>query len=176
VTSASKFRTDLYRGTAPYYDRYRQPYPSALFDDLCQRAAVSASGSLLDLACGTGQIALPLAKHFFAVWAVDQEPEAVAYGRAKAETLGITNITWVADSAETVALEGPFELVGVGNAFQRLNRSAVAERVRSWLEPGGGLALIWADSPWRGDRPWPVRDAVEDRLGQQLRRRDPGGR
>jgi hypothetical protein len=61
---------------------------------------------------------------------------------------------WVAGSAETVVLDGPFELVAIGNAFQRLNRQVVGERMHSWLEPGGGVALLWGDSPWRGDRPW----------------------
>jgi ubiquinone/menaquinone biosynthesis C-methylase UbiE len=131
-----------------------------LFDDLRQRAAASGRGNLLDLACGTGQVALPLAQHFSEVWAVDQEPESVAYGRNKAERLGVTNITWVAGSAETVTLYGPFDLITIGNAFQRLNRSAVAERLLSWLKPGGSLALIWGDSPWRGDRPW--QEAVEE--------------
>lgn len=28
------FRTDLYRGTAGYYDRYRRSYPTALIGDL----------------------------------------------------------------------------------------------------------------------------------------------
>jgi SAM-dependent methyltransferase len=154
VPPSSEFRIDLYEGTAPYYDRYRPPYPTALFDDLRLRAAASRRGSLLDLACGTGQIALPLAQHFLQVWAVDQEPGSVAFGRNKAERLGITNITWMAGSAETVTLNGPFDLIAIGNAFQRLNRSAVAERVRSWLVPGGSLALIWGNSPWWGDRPW----------------------
>ena len=160
MTPSSEFRTDLYKGTAPYYDRYRPPYPAALFDDLCERAAVAGPGNMLDLACGTGQVALPLAKRFFEVWAVDQEPESVAYGRNKAERLGVTNITWVAGAAETVTLDGAFDLITIGNAFQRLNRSAVAKRLLSWLKPGGSLALIWGDSPWRGDRPWQA--AVEE--------------
>jgi SAM-dependent methyltransferase len=154
MTGDLGFRTDLYRGTAPYYDRYRPPYPPALFDDLRQRLPVSETGRLLDLACGTGRIAVPLAKHFSEVWAVDQEAESVAYGRAKSERLGITNINWVTGSAETVTLDGHFELITVGNAFQRLNRRVVAERIRSSLEPAGSVALVWGDMPWGGDRPW----------------------
>jgi SAM-dependent methyltransferase len=68
------FRSDLYRGTAPYYDRFRRPYPEALLEDLCRRVPVSAAGRLLDLACGTGQIAFPVADRFAEVCAVDKEP------------------------------------------------------------------------------------------------------
>jgi SAM-dependent methyltransferase len=154
MTPSPEFRTDLYRGTAPYYDRYRAAYPGALFDDLRQRSAVTGPGRMLDLACGTGQIAIPLGQHFHSVCAVDQEPETVAYGRAKAERLGVTNITWVTGSAETVVLGGPFDLITIGNAFHRLNRAVVAERALAWLKPGGSVAVIWGDVPWRGDRPW----------------------
>ncbi len=56
------FRTDLYRGTASFYDRYRPPYPDALLEELTRRSGVSGTGRLLDIACGTGQISLPLAR------------------------------------------------------------------------------------------------------------------
>jgi SAM-dependent methyltransferase len=148
------FRTDLYRGTAPFYDRYRPPYPEALLDDLCGRLPVSGGGRLLDLACGTGQIAFSLAGRFADVVAVDQEEQSVAYGRAKAEAAPATNICWVAGSAEKAAVQGPFELVAVGNAFHRLDRQAVAHRMFSWVQAAGGVALLWGGTPWQGDQGW----------------------
>ena len=125
------FRTDLYRGTAAFYDRYRPPYPAALLEDLAGRLHLSGTGRLLDLACGTGQIALPLADRFTEVVAVDQEEEMVARGRTTAEAAGVGNVRWVAAAAETVELDGPFELVAIGNAFHRLKRRVVAERAFS---------------------------------------------
>ncbi|HEY7134136.1 MAG TPA: methyltransferase domain-containing protein [Acidimicrobiia bacterium] len=164
------FRRDLYRGTARYYDEYRVPYPVALFDDLCARAGVGKGGRLLDLACGTGQIAFPLANRFEEVCAVDQEAESVAFGRAKAESLGVGNIRWMVDSAEALVPDGAFDLVAVGNAFHRLPRALVAERVASWLAPGGSLALLWGGPPWAGDLPWQedlaaLMDEWTDRVG-----------
>jgi SAM-dependent methyltransferase len=97
---------------------------------------------------------LPLATRFAGVVAVDQDEEMVAYARAKAEAAAVANVRWVAASAETVQLEGPFELVAIGNAFHRLKRHVVAERVFSWLQPGGGLALLWGDILARGESAW----------------------
>jgi ubiquinone/menaquinone biosynthesis C-methylase UbiE len=168
VTSEPRFRTDLFRGTAAYYERYRSPYPDALFDDLRRRLPVSGRGRLLDLACGTGQIGLPLAGHFAEVVCVDQEPEMVGVGRAKAEASGIGNIRWHVGIAETVVLDQPFELITVGNAFQRLDRKRVASRMLEWLQPGGGVALLWGDSPWRGKQPW--QKAMDDLLGRWMAR------
>jgi ubiquinone/menaquinone biosynthesis C-methylase UbiE len=92
VSSEPVYRTDLFTGTAAYYDRFRQPYPSVLFEDLRVRVPIGGTGRLLDLACGTGQIAFALAGDFVEVWAVDQEAEFVAFGNAKAKTLGVANM------------------------------------------------------------------------------------
>ncbi|HEY2270993.1 MAG TPA: hypothetical protein VGI96_50855, partial [Streptosporangiaceae bacterium] len=54
------FAADLYQGAAGHYDRYRLPYPEAMTAHLIHRAGVSGDGRLLDLACGTGQLAFPL--------------------------------------------------------------------------------------------------------------------
>lgn len=116
VAGRLRFRKDLYKGTAEYYDRFRPPYPSALLDDLRDRVPIDATSRIVDLACGTGQIAFALAPHVGEVCAIDQEPEFIDFARRKAQGLGITNIHWVAAAAEDVALEGAFELVAIGNA------------------------------------------------------------
>lgn len=144
------FRGDLYRGTAPYYDRYRVPYPRPLIKHLSERAGSTPQGTLLDLGCGTGQLALALRESFAEVWAVDSEPEMIAAVREKAGgiralTAAVEELTLPADS---------FDLVTIGNAFHRMNRDAVAARVLRWLRPGGYLALVWGGDPWDGALPW----------------------
>jgi len=69
------FASDLYRGTALHYDRFRLPYPEDLIADLVRRTRPAGRGRLLDLACGTGQLAFALSDRFEQVWAVDQEPD-----------------------------------------------------------------------------------------------------
>jgi len=149
-----RFEPGLYRGAAGYYDRFRLPYPDAMIADLARRAAPSGHGRLLDLACGTGQLAFPLRGWFAEVWAVDAEPDMTEVVRAKAAA-GATRIRTVTASAEDLrAWPGSFELIVIGNAFHRLRRALVAGRVRSWLEPGGCLALCWSTSPGTGPRDW----------------------
>lgn len=115
---------------------------------------MSGEGRLLDLACGTGHVAVPLAGRFATVVAVDQEPESVAFGRAKAQAAGNENIQWIVGAAETAEVGTGFELVTIGNAFHRLDRPIVAARIFSWLRPGGGVALLWSDPPSQGHAPW----------------------
>ena len=145
------FRRDLFRGTARYYDRFRVPYPPALIDDLSERAVVSGAGTLLDIACGTGQLAFALHERFARTWAVDQEPDMIEVVREKA-TDDITAL--VASVEELAAPDGLFELIVAGNAFHRFRRAVAAANFFRWLRPGGCVALVWSESPWTGDAPW----------------------
>jgi tRNA/tmRNA/rRNA uracil-C5-methylase (TrmA/RlmC/RlmD family) len=47
---------------------------------------------LLDLGCGTGQLALPLAKYFEEVIGMDPEPEMIVEAEAAAKCLSIKNV------------------------------------------------------------------------------------
>jgi SAM-dependent methyltransferase len=155
VDDAVRFRADLFRGSAGYYDRYRLPYPEAMITDLVRRAGVAEGGRLLDLACGTGQLAFPLRRWFREVWAVDQEPDMAEAVRAKAAAVGAAKVRAVVASAEALDAEpGSFELAVVGNAFHRLDRELVAGRILGWLRPGGYLALCWSSQPWIGEEGW----------------------
>ena len=150
-----RFATDLYRGTAAYYDRYRLPYPEVMLGDLISRAGFGEHGRLLDLACGTGQLAFPLRRWFGEVWAVDQEPDMVDVVRAKAAAAGAREVRAIVASAESLDAEPEsFDAVVIGNAFHRLDRDVVARRVLGWLKPGGRLALCWSPSPWMGEAGW----------------------
>ena len=150
-----RFAADLYRGTAAAYERYRLPYPAVMIADLARSAQVSGRGRLLDLACGTGQLAFPLRHWFAEVWAVDQEPDMVEVVRAKAATADAPNFRLVVSSAETLGAQPEyFELAVIGNAFHRLDRDLATGRIFSWLQPGGHLALCWSSQPWTGEQSW----------------------
>ncbi|MET8955765.1 class I SAM-dependent methyltransferase [Streptomyces sp. NPDC004393] len=150
-----EFDPDLYRGTAGHYDRFRLPYPDAMIADLVRRAAPSGRGRLLDLACGTGQLAFPLRGWFAEVWAVDTEPGMTELVRAKATAANVHHIRTVTARAEDLPVRPvSFELIVIGNAFHRLHRNQIAQLAHSWLEPGGCLALCWSTSPWAGPQDW----------------------
>jgi SAM-dependent methyltransferase len=155
VSDSLEFAPDLYRGTASDYDRFRLPYPPALIDHLLRLVNPSGSGWMLDLACGTGQLAFAMLDRFARVWAVDQEPDMVGLVHAKAARAGSARVEAIVSRAEELeAPAGAFELVAIGNAFHRLQRERVAQRLVGWLRPGGYVALVWSESPWRGEEEW----------------------
>jgi len=71
------FAPNLFRGTAADYDRYRLGYPDALISYLRTDLALDGTGRLLDLGCGTGQVARALRPYFADVWAVDAESDMI---------------------------------------------------------------------------------------------------
>jgi ubiquinone/menaquinone biosynthesis C-methylase UbiE len=180
VGGSPRFRSDLYRGTASYYDRFRLRYPGALVDDLCSRTSVDGTGRLLDLACGPGTVTFALSPRFCEVCAVDLEPEAVEFAAAKAAETGVTNVQWTAGRAEDVEPGEPFDLVTIGTAFHRLDRARVAGLAMRWLRDGGYLALLWSSTPvndsgigWQDALTavvveWMQRLDVEDRVPPDL--------
>jgi len=117
----SKAYRDTFRSTGWHYARFRRGYPDALFELLRQKFGLDGTGRLLDLGCGTGQLAMPLAREFEEVVAMDPEPEmlseAVALGRGR----GIANIVWreagSADLEDLWPALGAFRLVTMGNSF-----------------------------------------------------------
>ena len=142
MNERATFRRDLYGGAADYYDKFRLGYPEAMLADLASRVGLDGSGDLLDVACGTGQVAFALARHIAYIVGIDQEPGMVNFAAAKAAAMGLRNSEWHVARAEEFVADG-FRLVTIGNAFHRLDRPAVAERARHWLRPGGFLALLW---------------------------------
>ena len=140
-----RYSPGLFRGTAEYYDRFRLSYPEAMISDLVRRTGASGRGRLLDLACGTGQLAFALQSSFAEVWAVDQEPDMVDVVQAKAAAAGAGEVRPVVSSAEYLDADpGSFELAVIGNAFHRLDppglRLAPAGRV-----PGAVLVDLTVD-------------------------------
>jgi ubiquinone/menaquinone biosynthesis C-methylase UbiE len=67
-----------FRTAAPYYRRYRPGYPTELIEQLAHAAGLDRDSRVLDLGCGPGSLAIPLAAHAGEVVAVDAEPEMIA--------------------------------------------------------------------------------------------------
>ena len=163
-----EYRRDLYRGTAADYDRFRPAYPPALIDALL--TFVRGRDRALDLACGTGQLAVPLAAHFNTIDATDQEAEALTLARDKARRAGLAHVHWRVGRAEDLDAVAVYDLIVIGNAFHRLERSTVAVGAHRALTRDGVLALVWGNSPLKGDAPW--QHAANRVIGEWRRRLD----
>ena len=83
----------------------RPPYPASL-DPLFVELAGGPAAHVLDLGCGTGELARRLAPQVAAITAVDQSERMLARARALAGG-NAPNLTWIAGRVEDIALPGP---------------------------------------------------------------------
>jgi SAM-dependent methyltransferase len=102
------------RSIVAAYDA-RPRYPDALIS-LTLDVAGAARPRLLDLGCGTGELTRRLAPHASAIVAVDRAPRMIAAAR-QAPGGDAPNITWIVGEAETIAIDGPFDLAIAAESF-----------------------------------------------------------
>ena len=167
--------TDLFAGTAGYYARYRPGYPAAVLDRLRAVFGLDGRGRLLDLGCGTGELARPLHADFEEAVGLDISPEMVAEARRQSARAGIANIRWLCLPAEEISERlGRFRLVTLGNTFHWMRRDEVLDRAYGLIEPGGGVAILGNPGGiWAGEDPYEraVREVVVRWLGPRRRTR-----
>ncbi|PWG73286.1 class I SAM-dependent methyltransferase, partial [Enterococcus hirae] len=68
-----------FTGTERYYAEHRPDYGEATVDYLRERFALESDARLLDLGCGAGQLAVPLARHAGEVVAMDPNEEMLRH-------------------------------------------------------------------------------------------------
>jgi SAM-dependent methyltransferase len=127
--------------------------------------ATGASRRVLDLGCGTGQIAAALAGRGHDVTGVDPAAAMLAVGRRRP---GGERVAWVEGDARDVALGRPFDLIVMtGHAFQVFltdaDIGAVLATARAHLAPGGRFAFETrnpAARAWEGWTPDRTRRRV----------------
>jgi SAM-dependent methyltransferase len=142
----------IFRGTASYYEQYRPRYPHQLLTDLVGMTVGERGRHCADLGCGTGEVALPLSRHFDDVVAVDIDSEMIALAQQRADADGVGNVVWTVGPAEELDLPPErFDLVTAGSSFHWMDRATLAGRIHAALVEGGSLALLGGGSDvWDG--------------------------
>src|SRR5262245_21269291 len=141
-TSTKELR--LFEGTAWYYSRYRWGYPSEALDALVSRFGLDNSTQVLDLGCGTGQIALRLAVRGIPVHAVDPEVEMLAEGMRAEQFAGADGIAWRRGADKTIErLHLPrLTLCTMGASFHWMDRDFILQRLNRLIVEGRGVAIL----------------------------------
>jgi len=153
---ANESPAERFASTESYYAEYRPGYGEALFDDLAERFALDGDARVLDLGCGAGQLALPLAARAGEVLAMDPNERMLAHARRRAAEAGVENVEWVVGSdAEFDPSMGPFRLTTMGRSSHWMDQERTLERLSRATEPGGGIALV-TDREWltKGTADW----------------------
>ena len=171
---------DLY---ADLYDASDVSWPGELDFYQALAADVTARGeAVLEVACGTGRVTLPLAEAGARITGFDRSPEMLRVARAKGGAAD--NPRWVEADMRTVELGETFGLILIpAHAFQSLltpeDQVACLETLRRHLTPDGTLVihLDHQDLDWLGALPSTGPGTYEDAgevthpsTGRRLRR------
>lgn len=107
--------------------------------------AAAAGQTVLELACGTGRVTIPIAQAGVTVTGLDSSPAMLDVARRKAASLG-AEVDWIEAEMTSFDLGRRFGLVTIPfRSFLLLltveEQKACLERIREHLLPGGRLAL-----------------------------------
>lgn len=114
-------------------------------------ALAQETGSpVLELACGTGRVSIPIARLGFAVTGLDIVPGMLEEARSKSAALPTR---WIEGDARTFELGEKFRLIFLtGNAFQAFltnaDQKALLQRVRTHLHHEGLFAFETRNPRW----------------------------
>ncbi|HKQ46321.1 MAG TPA: class I SAM-dependent methyltransferase [Rhizomicrobium sp.] len=143
-----------FAGAAAHYRRYRLAYPERLIARVAALAGLKPGDAVLDLGCGTGMLAIPLAQAGMAVTAMDPEPEMLAAAQMAAQQAGVA-VTWIrGGSQDLTAHMGPFRLVVMGRSFHWMDRAQTLAMLDKIVTPDGGVALFHDSHPPVAENGW----------------------
>lgn len=159
---------------ADTYDGPGNPDPAPAVDFL---APLADGGPVLELAVGTGRVALPLAARGLTVEGVEASPEMVAHLRAKPG--GADMPVTIGDMAD-VPVAGPYRLVylvfnTLFNLVSEERQAGCFRNVARVLAPGGAFVIeTFVPDPANFDRDEQVqvREVTEDSATIRLHRYD----
>lgn len=114
--------------------------------------AKQVGGNVLEVACGTGLVTIPLAQQGILITGLDIVPAMLAHAKFKSEHLGLS-IRWLQGDARNFDLNETFNFIYMtGNAFQAfLNNSdqgALLLNIRKHLKPSGVFAFETRNPNW----------------------------
>ena len=117
--------------------------------ELWRELAGSADGSILDLGCGTGRVALDLARHGHRLDGLDLDPALVAAFNERAAAAGLPAAATVGDPRD-ISLDREFALVIAPMQLIQIlagpaERLACLRRAACHLRPGGSVAVAIVD-------------------------------
>jgi SAM-dependent methyltransferase len=118
----------------------RPPYPDGVIH-LLRKLIRDTSGVVLDVGCGTGELARRLSPSVERVDAVDFSEAMLALAR-RLPGGDARNIRWTLGAVEDVALNGPYALVSAGECLHWMDLDLVMSRFAQVLAPNGSLAVI----------------------------------
>ncbi|MCP3033131.1 class I SAM-dependent methyltransferase [Halobacillus sp. A1] len=154
-----KYGTDLFKGSAGFYSRYRPMYPSSLIRFLVEKFSLNGDQSLLDLGCGPGLLTIRFSDWCNKIVGIDTEPEMIKEAKRLHQVMRLGKIQWFHGTLEQYKKthNDQFNMVIIAKAFHWMNRPMVLDELYDMIPEGGGVAIIDNFDQNRTLEPWQLR-------------------
>ena len=131
---------------------FRPVYPPPVFDRLLE-LAVDRNHPILDLGCGTGDIAAGLFERGYpCVHGVDPSDSMLRIARSRLAEPG-ESLLWIRAAAENFVPTTEYALVVAAESLHWMDWEQVLPKIASWLSRGSFLALVtgrrFRNLPWQ---------------------------
>jgi SAM-dependent methyltransferase len=133
--------SDTFNSVAELYDRARPGYPAELVDALTDAATLNADSRILEIAPGTGQLTVPLARLGCRITAVEKGASLAAVARRNLREYPRTTVE-VSAFEDWPLPADPFALVVCATAFHWLDPAVRVVKSADALADGGTFAVI----------------------------------
>jgi len=175
--TTKKLKLELYRGTHEYYAKYRPGIPEEVMNVIVMHFGIKPSDRVLDIGCGTGQVALAMEGKCREMVCLDPDPKMLE--QAKRATKGSkTKLIWLNCAAEdlkkTREKMGSFKVATICRAFHWIDQGQVLKDLNGLIDKNGGIAIFGDGSFWTGKEEWKqaVKKVVQKYLGEERRAKD----
>lgn len=128
------------------WDHHGAVVVQPVIDEILARCPANQGHRVLDLGCGTGTLAIPLARRGSLVTAVDVSPRMIERLEQEAKAQGVADsVATSASPAEKLSFPpDSFHAVVSNYALHHLrdvDKVRLVQQIATWLEPGGTLVI-----------------------------------
>lgn len=174
IPKKKKKDTGIFNGTYEYYMKYRPGIPAKVADNILKGFNITQKDRILDIGCGTGQVALAMDGKCKEMVCLDPDPGMLKEAK-KALKKPKSKISWLnygsADLDQLKNELGLFKLATICRAFHWMNQKQVLNDLEGMIDQDGGIAIFGDGSIWTGKEEWQlaVKRVVQKYLGEERR-------
>lgn len=163
---------ELFSGTHVYYAKYRPGIPEEVIKVIVKHFDIKPTDRVLDIGCGTGQVAIAMEGKCDEMVCLDSDPEMLKQAR-KATKHSKTKLIWITSYSQELKTIGEkigfFKAATICRAFHWMNQQQALKDLDGLIDENGGIAIFGDGSFWTGQEEWQqaVKSVVQKYLGEE---------